>query len=142
MAFEVVAQSAADFDAWRTSQGQVAVAANSNEVATGQHLFADRCAGCHMIRGTDAAGLQAPDLTHLDSRRTIAAGALTNTPAHLLDWIEHAQQVKSGTLMHDIVLTAADATACRPIWRPCIDVPPNHGAQADARSSRDLTPGI
>jgi cytochrome c oxidase subunit II len=111
MAFEVVAQSAADFDAWRSSQGQVAVAANSNEVATGQHLFADRCAGCHMIRGTDAAGLQAPDLTHLDSRRTIAAGALTNTPAHLLDWIEHAQQVKPGTLMPDIALTAADAAA-------------------------------
>ena len=64
-----------------------------------------------MIRGTDAAGLQAPDLTHLGSRRTIAAGALTNTPDHLLDWIQHAQRIKPEALMPNIALTTDDAAA-------------------------------
>jgi cytochrome c oxidase subunit II len=112
MAFEVIAQNAAEFDAWRASQGRVAdEVAGDSVVANGQHLFAERCAGCHSIRGTDAAGLQAPDLTHLGSRRTIAAGTLTNTPDHLLDWIEHAQQIKPESLMPDIALTGPEAAA-------------------------------
>jgi cytochrome c oxidase subunit II len=111
MAFEVVAQKPADFNAWRDAQGQAAAPVRSAAVAAGQHLFAARCAGCHTIRGTDATGLQAPDLTHLGSRRTIAAGTLTNTPEHLLDWIEHAQQIKPEALMPDIALSAGDATA-------------------------------
>jgi cytochrome c oxidase subunit 2 len=112
---EVVAQSTADFNAWRDAQGRFASVpageSASVNVSDGQHLFAERCAGCHTIRGTSADGLQAPDLTHLDSRRTIAAGTLTNTPDHLLDWIEHAQQIKPESLMPDIALTSAEAAA-------------------------------
>lgn len=111
MAFEVVAQTTADFNAWRDAQGRAAEAVGGVTVTAGQHLFAERCAGCHTIRGTGADGLQAPDLTHLGSRRTIAAGALTNAPDHLLDWIEHAQQIKPEALMPDIALTAGDAAA-------------------------------
>lgn len=112
MAFEVIAQSTADFRAWRDAQGRFAAnASNDATVAAGQHLFAERCAGCHTIRGTDANGLQAPDLTHLISRGEIAAGALTNTPDHLLDWIEHAQRIKPDALMPDIALDAVDAAA-------------------------------
>ncbi|WP_260854658.1 cytochrome c oxidase subunit II [Paraburkholderia sp. BCC1884] len=111
MAFEVVAQNTADFNAWRDAQGQTAALAVDTAVVAGRHLFAERCAGCHSIRGTDAQGMQAPDLTHLGSRRTIAAGTLTNTPEHLLDWIEHAQQIKPEALMPDIALSSADAAA-------------------------------
>nr|WKF60828.1 Cytochrome c oxidase subunit 2 [Paraburkholderia busanensis] len=115
MAFEVIAQSPADFDAWRTAQGRSAGlqthGANAVGIATGQHLFIERCAGCHTIRGSGADGLQAPDLTHLGSRRAIAAGTLSNTPAHLLDWIEHAQQIKPESLMPDIALTGAEAAS-------------------------------
>lgn len=111
MAFEVVAQSAAEFHAWRDAQGRAATPAADAAVTAGQHLFAERCAGCHSVRGSDADGAQAPDLTHLGSRRTIAAGTLTNTPEHLLDWIEHAQQIKPEALMPDIALTPGDAAA-------------------------------
>jgi cytochrome c oxidase subunit 2 len=111
MAMEVVAQDPADFDAWRDAQGQAAGFAGGAAAVAGQHLFAERCAGCHTIRGTEADGLQAPDLTHLGSRRTIAAGTLTNTPEHLLDWIEHAQQIKPEALMPDIALTTGEAAA-------------------------------
>jgi cytochrome c oxidase subunit 2 len=111
MAFEVVAQSPADFNVWRDAQGQAAASANDSSVAEGRHLFAERCAGCHTIRGTDADGLQAPDLTHLNSRRMIAAGEVTNTPDHVLDWIEHAQAIKPEALMPSIALSANDAAA-------------------------------
>ncbi|MGF7133256.1 cytochrome c oxidase subunit 2 [Paraburkholderia sp. EB58] len=113
MAFEVVAQSRADFVAWRAeqAQGQAVQAASAADTAAGKRLFGDRCAGCHAIRGTDAQGVQGPDLTHLDSRHLLAAGTLTNTPAHQLDWIEHAQQIKPDSLMPDIALTGADAAA-------------------------------
>lgn len=111
MAFEVVAQNIADFNAWRDAQGKTATPVGDAALVAGQHLFAERCAGCHTIRGTDANGLQAPDLTHLGSRRTIAAGALTNTPDHLLDWIEHAQRIKPEALMPDIALSTGDAAA-------------------------------
>jgi len=113
MAFEVIAQSPADFDAWRTAQAQAAAAPAPREAAAltaGRKLFGERCAGCHTVRGTSAAGSQAPDLTHLDSRRLIAAGTLANTPAHQLDWIRHAQRIKPDSLMPGIVLSAAEAT--------------------------------
>jgi cytochrome c oxidase subunit II len=114
MAFEVVAQDHAAFDAWRREQAQPATTvklANDALASRGEQLFQSRCAGCHAVRGTDSNGAQAPDLTHLDSRRLIAAGALTNTPEHQLDWIRHAQQIKPDSLMPSMVLTANEAAA-------------------------------
>lgn len=112
MAFEVIAQSRGDFDAWYAAQAQPQASATSlttNDARAGQQLFIERCAGCHAIRGTNAQGVQAPDLTHLDSRRMIAAGTLLNTDANQLDWIRHAQQIKPDSLMPSIALTADDA---------------------------------
>lgn len=111
MAFDVVAQPQADFDAWRDAQVRQAPAPVDDQLRTGQKIFMDRCAGCHTIRGSDAAGVQAPDLTHIGSRRQLAADTLTNTPDHLLDWIQHAQQIKPDSLMPSIALSVQDATA-------------------------------
>jgi cytochrome c oxidase subunit 2 len=112
MAFEVIAQRPTDFDAWRAAQAQAAAAPAPHEaaaLAAGRKLFGERCAGCHTVRGTAAAGSHAPDLTHLDSRRLIAAGTLANTPENQLDWIRHAQRIKPDSLMPGIVLSAAEA---------------------------------
>jgi cytochrome c oxidase subunit 2 len=60
---------------------------------------------CHTIRGTPAAGLLGPDLTHLASRRTIAAGALPNERGTLQGWVVNAQSLKPGVAMpsfHDL----------------------------------------
>jgi cytochrome c oxidase subunit 2 len=111
MAFEVVAQPQAEFDAWQDAQRRGAQPVTTPDARAGQHLFAERCAGCHSVRGTPAAGMQAPDLTHLASRRLIAAGQMTNTPEHRLDWVEHAQRVKPDSLMPSIALSASDAAA-------------------------------
>ena len=112
MAFEVVAQDRTGFDAWRRAQAQPATRVAADALAAhGEQLFHARCAGCHAVRGTDANGAQAPDLTHLNSRGLIAAGALTNTPEHQLDWIRHAQRIKPDSLMPSIVLTSSEASA-------------------------------
>lgn len=109
MGLEVVAQSEDEFRAWQDAQRRVADM--TADVNAGKELFLDRCAGCHTIRGTEAVGNHAPDLTHLNSRRLIAAGLLTNTPDHLVQWITHAQDLKPGARMPNMVLTATEITA-------------------------------
>jgi cytochrome c oxidase subunit 2 len=111
MAFDVVAQPQADFDAWRDAQILQAASPADDQMRSGQKIFMDRCAGCHTVRGSDAAGVQAPDLTHVGSRQQLAAGTLTNTPEHLLDWVQHAQQIKPDSLMPSFALDVQDAAA-------------------------------
>ena len=58
-------------------------------VAAGRHIFeTEACMNCHTIDGTAAKGTVGPDLTHLMSRATIAAGAALNTPQNLRAWIQ------------------------------------------------------
>ena len=109
MGLEVVAQNEDEFRTWQ--DGQRRAAEMSADVNVGKQLFLDRCAGCHAIRGTEAVGAHGPDLTHLKSRRLIAAGLLTNTPDHLEQWITHAQELKPGARMPSMVLTATEIAA-------------------------------
>ena len=51
------------------------------------------------MRGTPAGGKAGPDLSHLMTRRTIAAGTLPNTPGNLAGWIADPQHVKPGSRM-------------------------------------------
>lgn len=103
MALFVVAEARARFDAWL---------AREQETATGDELFmSSGCGGCHAIRGTDADATYGPDLTHLASRATLAAGTLANTPANLRRWIRDPQHVKPGNHMPDLGLSDADVDA-------------------------------
>jgi cytochrome c oxidase subunit 2 len=111
MGFEVIAEGADDFHRWQDAQRGSASSASVSEDDPGYKLFMDRCAGCHAIRGTEARGTHAPDLTHLKSRRRLAAGLLTNTPEHLMNWITHAQQLKPGSRMPSIALSEAESSA-------------------------------
>jgi cytochrome c oxidase subunit II len=83
--------------------------------ARGQRLFIDRgCASCHTIRGTQAFfGRLGPDLTHVASRRTLAAGTLTNVPGHLAGWIANPQALKPGNRMPEVPLEPAEVHALR-----------------------------
>ncbi|TAK60198.1 cytochrome c oxidase subunit II [Methylobacter sp.] len=111
MGFEVVAQSEDEFKIWQDGQRRTAATVFAVDVNAGRKIFLDRCAGCHTIRGTEAAGAHAPDLTHLKSRRLIAGGLVTNTPDHLVKWITHAQELKPGARMPSMVLTEAEISA-------------------------------
>ncbi len=111
MGLEVIAQSATEFREWQDAQLRTAEMASGIDTNAGRILFLDRCGGCHTIRGTEAMGIHAPDLTHLNTRRLIGAGLLTNTPEHLMQWITHTQELKPGARMPSMALTAAEMTA-------------------------------
>ena len=60
------------------------------------------CGSCHMIPGVDGAdGRVGPNLAEMGDRWSIA-GRLPNTPANLVRWIMHPQEVAPGTLMPDL----------------------------------------
>ena len=66
-----------EFDRW-VQQQQRSAQAGSN-ARDGQKIFeSTACVNCHTVRGTPAIGRFGPDLTHLMSRETIAAGAAPN----------------------------------------------------------------
>jgi cytochrome c oxidase subunit II len=111
MAFEVVAENSADFAAWAAQQARETPMPTEATAKAGQAIFLDRCAGCHAIRGSDANGALAPDLTHLDSRRLIAAATLSNSANNQLAWITEAQRIKPDSLMPSIALTRDDAAS-------------------------------
>jgi cytochrome c oxidase subunit 2 len=106
MGFEVVAEPHAAFERWRTAQLQTAPPPSSVAQARGLALAETRCGVCHAIRGSRAYATAAPDLTHLMSRATIAAGTLPNNPQSLTGWIENPQSIKPGALMPDQGLSA------------------------------------
>ena len=110
MAFDVKVDSPAEFRAWLAAQATPAVAAGG-AAGRGARVFAGSCATCHAIRGTEARGRAGPDLTHLASRRSIAAGTTTMTRGNLQGWIAQPQAMKPGTSMPAVTLTPADANA-------------------------------
>jgi cytochrome c oxidase subunit 2 len=100
MAMDVSVEDAAAFERWRAAQLATARPPQSERQRQGQHVFmTSTCASCHAIMGTDAAGRVGPDLTHLASRRTLAAGALPMQPGALAGWIEDPHAHKPGTNM-------------------------------------------
>jgi cytochrome c oxidase subunit 2 len=100
MAFHVVAESADDFEAWLSQQAQPATLPTDPVTSRGRELFfRGGCAGCHAIRGTEASGKLGPDLTHVGSRRSLAAGSLANHIGTMAGWIAGPQDLKAGSLM-------------------------------------------
>jgi cytochrome c oxidase subunit 2 len=70
-------------------------------IATGRSLFKEKnCITCHTVRGHDGAGQTAPDLTHVGSRTTIAAGLVENNPEQLARWIMAPDKMKPGNKMY------------------------------------------
>jgi cytochrome c oxidase subunit 2 len=105
MGFRVVAQEAADFAAWVQTQQQPAPAPGTALAAQGAQLFIQKgCLACHAIAGTLAQGVVGPNLTHMGSRQTLAAGMLPNTPDHLARWLKDPQAVKPASLMPNLGL--------------------------------------
>lgn len=112
MAFKVVALPRDQFDAWIAERQQQPPAPASPELTRGQKVFFDAaCHICHTIRGTRAVGRLGPDLTHLGSRLTLAAGTVDNTAAHLAAWIREPQTIKPGNRMPPTPLEADDLNA-------------------------------
>jgi cytochrome c oxidase subunit 2 len=110
MLLRVVVDSDADFETWVRAQRQPA--ATDEQVAAGRRVFeTTACLNCHAVGGTAGNGRFGPDLTHLMSRRTIAAGAAENTRQNLRRWIEDPDSIKPGSLMPAMKVADADLDA-------------------------------
>jgi cytochrome c oxidase subunit 2 len=64
-----------------------------------QQFARSACIGCHAIRGTVAASPIGPNLTHIGTRSTIAAGLFPNDERHLRLWIKNSRLMKPGVAM-------------------------------------------
>jgi cytochrome c oxidase subunit II len=109
MLLRVYVQPREEFDRWVHQQQQMRPSAS---VSPGQRIFeSTACVNCHTISGTPANGRFGPDLTHLMSRDTIAAGAAPNTPQMLRLWIKNPDAIKPGSKMPAMGLSDQDVEA-------------------------------
>jgi cytochrome c oxidase subunit 2 len=100
MALFVIAEPDGDYQKWIANQRKAAVEPSSDVESRGRDVFLEStCRQCHTIRGTIAGATAGPDLTHLSSRGTIAAGTLPNRRGQLAGWILDSQSIKPGNRM-------------------------------------------
>ncbi len=110
MLLRVYVHSKDEFDRWIRQQRQPAFV--NDAVSQGQRIFeTTACINCHTVSGTVANGRFGPDLTHLMSRDTIAAGAAPNTPENLRLWIRNPNTIKPGSLMPAMELNEQELDA-------------------------------
>jgi cytochrome c oxidase subunit 2 len=113
MGLRVVVDEPAAFDAWVSQQQTTPVSPDSSAELLQRGLAAfttirdpasNSCLACHAIDGV-SFGVLGPNLTHVASRSTIAAGMLPNSEAGLRRWLRNAPGEKPGSLMPAIDLT-------------------------------------
>jgi len=110
MLLRVYVQPRDEFDRWIQQQRQPAT--TSDVLSEGRRVFeTTACINCHAVAGTVANGRFGPDLTHLMSRETIAAGAAANTHDNLRLWIRKPDALKPGSLMPAMELSDRELDA-------------------------------
>ncbi len=112
MRFNVVVESAADFQAWVVDQQQPPPLPQTDlEKAGAQIVTQGLCSGCHAVDGTPAQGKIGPNLTHLYSRSIFAGGVATLNDANLQSWITDSAAMKPGSLMASVHVSQQDAAS-------------------------------
>jgi cytochrome c oxidase subunit 2 len=105
MALIVDVDSKADFRKWWQHQLQPAPPPSTPLALAGYNYVTSRaCSACHSIGGTPASATVGPDLTHLATRRSIAAGTMPMSEGNLYGWVEDPQSNKPGSKMPTIGL--------------------------------------
>jgi cytochrome c oxidase subunit 2 len=105
MALIVDVDSYPDFLKWWHHQLESAPAPTTRLAQAGYDFVTSKqCSSCHAIAGTPANGTIGPDLTHLASRRSIAAGAMPMSEGNLYGWVADPQSLKPGNHMPTIGL--------------------------------------
>ena len=106
MRIRVIAQPEAEFEAWEKHQLEVPSQPTSGDALAGSKLFDQvTCGVCHTVAGTSAQADIGPNLTHVASRETLAAGRLKDTPKDLAKWLSDPQAYKPGSHMPNFNFT-------------------------------------
>jgi cytochrome c oxidase subunit 2 len=112
MRFVIVAEPKEKFVGWLNAQRQPSVKPATEEEKRGQQIFLNAtCIMCHTVQGTPARGMMGPDLTHVGSRPTLAAGTLPNNLGHITGWVTDPQQIKPGVRMPQNQFSPGDLLA-------------------------------
>ncbi len=110
MAFSVRVLAPDDYARWLEDVSAPAAAPADALAERGRDVFfSEGCGACHAIRGTIATGRVGPDLTHVGSRATLAAGTLPMTAEAAADWIRNPDDVKPGVKMPSYDYLSDDA---------------------------------
>ncbi len=97
------------YDVWTQAQLRAPAEPTSAAGHRGAELFRTRtCVNCHAVRGISSPRI-GPDLTHVATRQTLAAGVLENNAANLAHWIQDPQKIKPDCNMPDEGLTVDEA---------------------------------
>lgn len=111
MLLRVVVEQPAEFERWLAHQAEPAATPDSGEAAASEReatFLSQSCVNCHRVRDTPARGTFGPELTHLMTRQTLAAGMVPNDVEHLRQWVVNPQQIKPGCLMPAFGLSPRD----------------------------------
>ena len=112
MALHVVAHTPDEFARWQQQARMPSRVPTDTLQQRGREVFlSGPCVLCHAIAGTPAGSRAGPDLTHIASRMTIAAGTLPNTTGNLAAWIVDPQRIKPGANMPSNALSPSDLEA-------------------------------
>jgi cytochrome c oxidase subunit II len=105
MRIMVIADSPDDFAAWVKQQADIPPKPVTADEQLGAKIYRENiCTNCHLR----SVG---PDLTHIASRRTLAAGAPENTPENLAAWLHDPDDFKPGSNMPNFKLSPGDVRA-------------------------------
>ena len=105
MSLVVVVEPYADFIKWWDHQLQPAPQPTTPLALAGyKYVTTGPCSACHAIGGTPANGQVGPDLTHLASRKSLAAGTMPMSEGNLYGWVEDAQSLKPGVKMPTLAM--------------------------------------
>ena len=107
MRFRVFVDTEAKFNEWTKATAADAAKPASDLAKAGEQQFtASGCIGCHTVKGNPLAqGKVGPNLTHIGSRTTVAAGILPNRAEDMHKWLANPPAVKPGSKMPNLALT-------------------------------------
>lgn len=114
MRFRAVVDTPEDFEKWVKAQTTPADTTSDAAVAGFAAYQQAGCVACHAIDGTTSVAQIGPNLTHVASRDTIAAGVLDNNADNLRKWIADPQAIKPGSKMTNLHLTKEQLDAVVP----------------------------
>jgi cytochrome c oxidase subunit 2 len=112
MGLLVVAEPPDQFERWLAAARRPPPAPTTATARRGREVFLQGpCVMCHTVSGTIAAATNGPNLTHVASRMSLAAGTVANVRGHLAGWIADSQGIKPGNHMPRLSLPSADLLA-------------------------------
>jgi cytochrome c oxidase subunit 2 len=108
MAFIVEVMEPDAFEQWLSAQALPASPAGNDVTAGATAFLRNGCGACHSIRGSPAVATIGPDLTHVGSRRSVAAASLPNQADDIARWIARPEHIKPGALMPPFAMLPPD----------------------------------